>query len=171
VAGFERPSFIWACWLASLKSTPCAGLRFCRPSSGGSILGAHYYLEVQRLLESKPDYDITREDYIDIIRRVQQNFFEGVQSNIRMRAFEDFKKNLRMVFGFDYTRSHRLGELYEEKLYSKVDDGEWRWACDAAAPHHTPSGAERFQTQVLQLASAGEGARALVELDDAQHWT
>jgi hypothetical protein len=60
--------------------------------SGGSILGAHYYLEVQRLLESKPDYEIRRADYIDIIRRVQQNFFDGVQSNIRMRAFEDFKK-------------------------------------------------------------------------------
>jgi hypothetical protein len=28
-----------------------------------------------------------------------------------------------MVFGLGYRRSHRLGELYEEELYSKVDDG------------------------------------------------
>src|SRR5262249_20400868 len=37
--------------------------------SGGSIVGAHYYLEVQRLLETKPDADgnaapsITKDDY------------------------------------------------------------------------------------------------------------
>src|SRR6185369_11673168 len=31
--------------------------------SGGSVIGAHYYLEVRKLLESKSDRDITREDY------------------------------------------------------------------------------------------------------------
>src|SRR5207244_13263611 len=32
--------------------------------SGGSIIGALYYLKVRKLLESKPDSDITRQDYI-----------------------------------------------------------------------------------------------------------
>jgi len=91
--------------------------------SGGSILGAYYYLEVQHLLETKSDSDMTREDYIEIVKRVQQNFLEGVQSNIRMRAFGDFKKNLRVMLGWNYTRGHYLGELYEEALYSRINDG------------------------------------------------
>ena len=32
--------------------------------SGGSILGAHYYLKVRHLLQTKTDAEITREDYI-----------------------------------------------------------------------------------------------------------
>ncbi|MGH8507485.1 MAG: tetratricopeptide repeat-containing protein [Gammaproteobacteria bacterium] len=91
--------------------------------SGGSILGAHYYLEVQKLLESKPDPTITRQDYIDIVRRVQERFLEGVQKNIRMRAFDDLTDNLRMLFTNTYSRSHRLGELYESELYARIDDG------------------------------------------------
>jgi predicted acylesterase/phospholipase RssA len=91
--------------------------------SGGSIVGAHYYLEVKHLLETKADADITRQDYIDIVRRVQHDFLEGVQQNIRTLAFGDFKKNVSMIFSKSYSRSHRLGELYEEVLYSRVKDG------------------------------------------------
>lgn len=90
--------------------------------SGGSIVGAHYYLEVQRLLESKPDQEITREDYIDIVWRVQEDFLKGVQTNIRVRALASFTDNLRMVLRH-YSRSHRLGELYEKCIYARVADG------------------------------------------------
>lgn len=90
--------------------------------SGGSIVGAQYYLEVKHLLETTPDRDITREDYIKIVQRIQHDFLEGVQQNIRTLAFGDFKKNLSMIFSKSYSRSHRLGELYEEILYSKVAD-------------------------------------------------
>lgn len=92
--------------------------------SGGSILGAHYYLEVQNCLQTKADNEITREDYIDIIRRVQRKFLEGVQENIRMRTFASLKDNLDVLFRREnYSRSHRLGELYESELYQKVEDG------------------------------------------------
>ena len=91
--------------------------------SGVSIVGAHYYLEVKHLLETKADEDISRDDYIDIVRRIQRDFLDGVQQNIRTRAFGDFKKNLSMIFSKSYSRSNRLGELYEEILYSKVKDG------------------------------------------------
>ncbi len=53
--------------------------------SGGSIIGAYYYLEVRKLLQEKLDTDITHQDYINLVRRVQKGFLKGVQTNIRMR--------------------------------------------------------------------------------------
>jgi predicted acylesterase/phospholipase RssA len=91
--------------------------------SGGSIVGAHYYLEVQRLLERQPDRTITREDYIRIVRRVQRMFFRGVHKNLRMRALSSLRSNLRMMVTESYTRSNRLGDLYERELYRSVADG------------------------------------------------
>lgn len=91
--------------------------------SGGSIVGVHYYLELQQLLEIKPDTVISREDYIAIVRRVQEHFFKGVQKNLRMRILSGFRANLKMLFSSSYTRSHRIGELYEKEIYAKVADG------------------------------------------------
>ncbi|MEJ2201493.1 MAG: patatin-like phospholipase family protein [Desulfuromonadaceae bacterium] len=90
--------------------------------SGGSIVGVHYYLELKKLLERRPDAEITRDDYIKIVRRVQRQFRKGVQENLRMRILSDFKKNLQMIFKKGYSRSQRIGELYEEKLYAQVAD-------------------------------------------------
>lgn len=91
--------------------------------SGGSILGAHYYLEVKKLLEAKPDGQVTREDYIDIVRRLQEQFLAGVQTNIRMRMLGDLGTSLKMLFKKGHGSSHRLGELYESELYARVQDG------------------------------------------------
>lgn len=91
--------------------------------SGGSIVGAHYYLELKQLLEVKPDDSISREDYIAIVRRVQEHFFKGVQKNLRMRILSSLRSNVKMLFTSSYTRSHRIGELYEQEIYSKVADG------------------------------------------------
>lgn len=90
--------------------------------SGGSILGAHYYLEVQEFLEKKTDNEITRDDYIEIIKRLELRFLEGVQQNLRTKAFADIRANLQMIFSKEYSRSHRLGELYEEILYKKIGE-------------------------------------------------
>jgi predicted acylesterase/phospholipase RssA len=95
--------------------------------SGGSILGAHYYLEVKRLLEAKPDADITREDYIEIVKRLERDFLAGVQRNIRMRVIGDVVANLRMIFVPDYSRTLRVGELFEKHIYSRVRDGHAGW--------------------------------------------
>lgn len=94
--------------------------------SGGSILGAHYYLMVQRLLESKTDAAITRHDYLDLVRELQSTFLAGVECNIRMRALGNLALNVRMIFSRSYSRSHRLGELYDEHLYASVErtDGQ-----------------------------------------------
>jgi predicted acylesterase/phospholipase RssA len=103
--------------------------------SGGSILGAHYYLEVQKLLESKTDVDITRQDYIDVVQRVARDFLEGVQQNIRWRVAASLLTNLKMIFRPSYSRSDRLAELYEKCLYARVQDGK--------------EGSERFMTDLF----------------------
>ncbi len=99
------------------------GVEVLSTVSGGSILGAYYYLEVQNLLQTKADHEITRDDYIDVVRRVQKNFLEGVQTNIRMQTLASVKDNWRFIIGNkDYSRSHRLGEFYESQLYQRILD-------------------------------------------------
>ena len=72
--------------------------------SGGSIVGAQYYLEVKHLLETKADGEITREDYIELVRRLQRDFLDAIQGNIRMQAVGDFRKNVAMIFSKSYSR-------------------------------------------------------------------
>lgn len=91
--------------------------------SGGSIIGAHYYLEVRRLLQSKSDEKITRQDYIDIVRRIERDFLAGVQRNLRMRVAADIRTNLKMAFLPNYSRTERVGELYESEIFSRVGAG------------------------------------------------
>ena len=90
--------------------------------SGGSIVGAHYYLELKRLLESQADHALSRENYVELVRRLQTDFLDGVQQNLRCRILTDFRANLRLLFSKAYTRSQRIGELYEQHLYARVND-------------------------------------------------
>ncbi len=101
--------------------------------SGGSIIGANYYLELRKLLKEKADDDISRDDYIDIVKRIAEQFLAGVQRNIRTRVAAELTTNLKMIFKRNYSRTERVGELYEEELYARVDDGEGhkpRWLND-----------------------------------------
>ncbi len=102
--------------------------------SGGSIIGAHYYLEVRKLLQEKADEEITREDYIELVRRVERDFLKGVQRNVRTRVASEPWTNLKMIFGSDsaplrwffgpaYSRTMRAGELFESEIFSRVEDG------------------------------------------------
>ena len=113
--------------------------------SGGSILGAYYYLEVQHLIETKPDSEIGRQDYIDIVHRLERRFLEGVQTNIRTRVFADPVQNLRMAVASGYTRTHRAGELYEEMLFSRIDDGK--------------GGAPRYMTDLIVHPMNDDGSK------------
>ncbi len=91
--------------------------------SGGSIVGALYYLEVQGLLQQKLDRDITKQDYIDIVQRVQDAFMELMKKNVRMSTFKEFGVNVRMAFSETYSRTERAAEIFEEDLFSKVKGG------------------------------------------------
>ncbi|MBI5471568.1 MAG: patatin-like phospholipase family protein, partial [Ignavibacteriae bacterium] len=88
--------------------------------SGGSIIGAHYYLELRRLLESKADRDITQQDYVELVQRVERDFLAGVQRNIRMRVAADWLANVKMLFVPHYSRTQRVGELFEKEIFARV---------------------------------------------------
>lgn len=90
--------------------------------SGGSIVGVLYYLELKKLLESKSDLTITRDDYIQLVRCVQQRFFAAVSRNLRVRTLANLWANLRMLLP-GYSRSNRIGELYEDEIYATAGDG------------------------------------------------
>lgn len=100
--------------------------------SGGSIIGAHYYLELRKLLQENPDSVITQQDYLDLVARVQRDFLAGVQQNVRMRVLASLSANWKMFFSPDYSRTEKVGALYESEIFSRVDDdeGQKRWLND-----------------------------------------
>jgi len=80
--------------------------------SGGSIIGMYYYLEVKKLLESKNNDGISKQEYIDLVLRIKKNFSRAIrENNIRMLAFQK-KLNQNLT--------EKLGELYQEKLYDPI---------------------------------------------------
>lgn len=91
--------------------------------SGGSIVGAAYYLLLKQLLESKPDKGaspgaaaLDDSDYVTLIEKLETHFLQAVQKNLRMRTFADPLKNMRMSLP-NYSRSDAIGELYEKHIY------------------------------------------------------
>lgn len=94
--------------------------------SGGSIVGAHYYLEVQRLLEAKHETEVSRDDYIEIVARVEDKFLAGVRKNIRMRVLGNPLSNLRAMLSSRWTRTHQAGRQYERHFYSSIEVGSNR---------------------------------------------
>lgn len=84
--------------------------------SGGSIIGALYYVWLKALLESVPEDRISDAHLADMVRAIQKQFLEGVQRNIRCLALANLGKNLRMMRR-NYSISDRLGELYDEIFY------------------------------------------------------
>jgi NTE family protein len=89
--------------------------------SGGSIIGALYYLHVKRLLEEKADGTVTDQDYQRLIEKIEEDFLRGVQQNLRMRTFLNPLKTIRMALA-NYSRSDRIGELYDDYFYRPAID-------------------------------------------------
>ncbi len=87
--------------------------------SGGSIIGALYYLHIKQLLKEKADDEITDQHYKVIVERIEGEFLQAVQKNLRMRTFLNPFKNLRMGLA-NYSRSDRIGELYDQYFYRPV---------------------------------------------------
>jgi NTE family protein len=84
--------------------------------SGGSIIGALYYIHVKNLLERKPDAEITDEDYVELVETIHHDFRRAVQKNLRARAFLNLAKNVWMAKA-TYSRTDRLGDLYDRFFY------------------------------------------------------
>ncbi|WP_211263159.1 patatin-like phospholipase family protein [Thioalkalivibrio nitratireducens] len=122
--GGFRASFFHLGVLARLAETDVLrSVEVLSTVSGGSIVGAHYYLAVRHWLQSHPDRGISRSDYLAMVSELQKQFLAGVQRNPRMQVLARLGENLRMIFRKDRSRSHRLGEIFEEALYGRVADG------------------------------------------------
>lgn len=87
--------------------------------SGGSIVGALYYLHVKNLLESKADGEIADADYVEVVRAVEREYREAAVTNVRGAAWANPLKNFQMALP-TYTRTDYIGELYERRFYSKA---------------------------------------------------
>jgi len=83
--------------------------------SGGSIIGALYYLELRKLLQQQAT--CSAQDYVDLVARLIPQFLEGVQKNLRMRLLRNPLTNLKLAFISGYTHTLRAGELFERHLY------------------------------------------------------
>jgi len=87
--------------------------------SGGSIVGALYYLHVKNLLESKADAEIADADYVEAVRAVEREYREAAATNVRGSGWANPLKNFQMALP-TYTRTDRVAELYEQRFYSKA---------------------------------------------------
>lgn len=91
--------------------------------SGGSVIGAHYALEIKRLLESATGR-IDQQEYITAVERVARTFLAGVQENIRTRVISNAIDNFRMVLQPGFSRTVRLGNLYQELIFARLPAGK-----------------------------------------------
>jgi predicted acylesterase/phospholipase RssA len=107
--------------LAELDLLRHVGVLSC--VSGGSIVGAHYYLALQQMLESTPEASIDREMYIGLVHQAIRSFRSGTNHNIRNRAFADPRNLFRKVRSrlggrSGFNRTTRVGELFDRYLYT-----------------------------------------------------
>jgi predicted acylesterase/phospholipase RssA len=109
--------------------------------SGGSIVGAHYYLLLRQKLAASPTRELTRKDYVAIVEQLSEDLYKAVARNIRMRTLSNLAANVRMFVSKSYSRSARLGDLYERELYSLV------------TPDHPVGGSRRMED--LRIAPRG----------------
>ncbi len=111
--------------------------------SGGSIIGAFYYLELKKLLESGRT---AHADYLQLVRDVETKFLAGVQKNVRMRIVASPVAGLKMALASGFSRSDVIAGLYQEHFYDHT-----------AAPGKEPA---RFMTDLVvqpaEFAGAGE---------------
>jgi predicted acylesterase/phospholipase RssA len=94
--------------------------------SGGSIIGAYYYLELRNLLTHNADVNLKRRHYVDLVQRVEKQFLEGVQRNLRLRMLLSSGSNWKVITARHSSMTDRLAELYEKELYSRIDDDKAR---------------------------------------------
>ena len=94
--------------------------------SGGSIVGAAYYLLLKHKLDEASG-PIGRAGYVEIVVELERCLRSAVQENIRGRVFANLGKNLSMAIRPRYSRSDRIGDLYDRYLYK----GAWDWGRDS----------------------------------------
>jgi predicted acylesterase/phospholipase RssA len=85
--------------------------------SGGSVIGAFYYLELKNLLESGRT---GHADYLQLVRDIEAKFLKGVQKNVRTRIAVSPLAGLKMALKSGYSRSDVIAELYQKHFYDQT---------------------------------------------------
>ncbi len=101
--------------------------------SGGSIIGAFYYLKVKQLLEGKRTDRLTptREAYCQLVSEIEREFTQAVQLNVRMLTFADQRENARMLSNVT-SPTRRVGKLLDEHFYAPITGRSNNLLCDLA---------------------------------------
>jgi len=90
--------------------------------SGGAILGAYYALRLKRAMEQDGD-DLTDTDFQALVGEIETEFLEAAQRNLRFATFSNLWRNLEMR-KTTYSRSDRLGQLFDRYLFALARDGK-----------------------------------------------
>ena len=111
--------------------------------SGGSILGAYYYLKLKNMLESNPKENMLgKDDYIKLVKELEDEFLDKVNKNVRLNLLANLGANLKMALPGKYTRSSRTADLYDKFLYNDLNGGKKTYMQDLII---RPSGNKDFR--------------------------
>lgn len=94
--------------------------------SGGSILGAYYYLKVADLIERSGGEPPGREEYLELVQEIEAGFLEAIEANIRVRLLTNPFRILQMAVCRTYSRTERAGQLYQKRIYSSLGNPDWK---------------------------------------------
>ena len=86
--------------------------------SGGSMLGAAYYLRVRDLLQRNPSP--SRDDYVVLVEALITDFREGTNANLRSSLLTDLKACHAILSGNDRVYAERLTAAVFQSLYSRT---------------------------------------------------
>jgi predicted acylesterase/phospholipase RssA len=87
--------------------------------SGGSILAALYILVLKKYIDRKADLD--RDDYVEIVKEVEDDFLAGVRKNLRTRLLLNPFATLWIIVS-NSTLAQRMSRLYQRHLYRRIVD-------------------------------------------------
>jgi predicted acylesterase/phospholipase RssA len=112
--------------------------------SGGSIVGAFYYLRVRELLQRESDEAIEAAAYDTLVQGVAEDVLRAVQRNPRVQLSGNAIDNWKMAVRRGYSRTDRIAELFDTMLYAtdqaKGEPARWRMDDLLITPKDTPSG-------------------------------
>jgi NTE family protein len=98
------------------------GIEVISTVSGGSMLGAAYYLYVKKLLESTPNNKINDAHYVDLVKELEDHYREAMAKNLRGLALANYVKNYKLVMP-NYSRTNRVAEVLEKEFYRPILGG------------------------------------------------
>jgi predicted acylesterase/phospholipase RssA len=88
--------------------------------SGGSIIGAQYYLRLRKELNEKGE-ELTRADYVRVVREMIASFVRGVERNVRTQVLASFRNSYAIVTGDDETYASGVAQAFQEAFYAELD--------------------------------------------------